>query len=79
VSIALLNRLERGGNARLNALGGIAAALSWDIGRDLLDAPPAIVPVRLLLVRRLRRTYGRLGRLLITLDESQERDDHAST
>lgn len=78
VSRTLLNRFERGGNASLEVLGRIVDAAMWEASRDVVDGPPAIVLVRMLLLRRLRGVYGRLGRLLITLEDSEEVDDHAS-
>jgi transcriptional regulator with XRE-family HTH domain len=79
VSRALLNRFERGGNPSLEALGRIVDAVAWEASGDVVEGPPAIVHARMLLLRRLRGVYGRLGRLLITLEESEEADDHAST
>jgi transcriptional regulator with XRE-family HTH domain len=78
VNHALVNRLERGGNISVETFGRIASALAWDACQDLIDGPPAIVEVRMLLIRRLRGVAGRLGRLLITLEEAEEEDDHAS-
>jgi transcriptional regulator with XRE-family HTH domain len=78
VHLILVSRLERGGNTRIETLGRIADALAWDASRDVIDGPPAVVVVRMLLLRRLRAAYGRLGRLLITLEEAEETDDHAS-
>lgn len=77
VNHALVNRLERGANVSVETFGRIADALAWDACRDLVEGPPAIVEVRMLLLRRLRGVSGRFGRLLITLEEAEEAD-HAS-
>lgn len=78
INHALVNRLERGGNTSIETFGRIADALAWDACKDLIDGPPAVVEVRMLLMRRLRTLAGRFGRLLITLEEAEEADDHAS-